>query len=93
MRITIYGAGAMGTVLGALLTKGGCRDVELITRNKNHALGMREQGAQIVCVAENITWNIPVNAVTPEQMHGKYDVVFLMTKQRENAKILQFLIP
>lgn len=93
MKIAIYGAGAMGTVLGALLTKGGLNGVELITRNKEHALDMKNQGAEIVCKAENTVWNIPVDAVTPEQMQGKYDIVFLMTKQRENKDILRFLLP
>ena len=93
MRVAIYGAGAMGTVLGALLTKGGLSGVELITRNYQHALGMKNGGAKISCVAENTEWVIPVNAVTPDQMQGKYDLVFLMTKQRENKAILQFLLP
>ena len=35
MRIAIYGAGSLGTILGAYLAKAG-KDVELITRNKAH---------------------------------------------------------
>ena len=93
MKIAIYGAGAMGTVLGALLTKGGCKEVELITRNQLHADGMKRNGATLVCEAENTEWNIPVNAITPSEMQGKYDIVFLMTKQRENKDILRFLLP
>ena len=38
MKIAIYGAGAMGTVLGALLQKGGA-NVDLITRNEAHIRG------------------------------------------------------
>ena len=41
----------------------------------------------------NTEWNIKVNAITPDEMQGKYDLVFLMTKQRENKDILRFLLP
>ena len=92
MKIAIYGAGAMGTVLGALLTKGGV-NVDLITRNEAHVQGLKEKGAQIVCVADKTQWNVPVNALLPGEMTEKYDVIFLMTKQRHNAEILEFLLP
>ena len=93
-RIAVYGAGAMGTVLGALLTKGGLKNVELITRNEEHLSGLKENGATIVCTAEeNRKLSVPVKARAPYEMTGKYDVVFLMTKQRNNADILNFLLP
>lgn len=92
-KIAIYGAGAMGTVLGSLLTLGGLNNVELITRNKAHVQGLNERGARIDCVAEARELTVKVKAKTPDEMSGKYDVVFLMTKQKSNAEILQFLIP
>lgn len=91
MKIAIYGAGAMGTVLGALLTKTGA-DVCLITRNQSHVDGLNKQGAKIICKAVSKEWNIPVRAITPEQMTDTYDVIFLMTKQRDNAKTAEFLL-
>ncbi|MBQ8686038.1 MAG: 2-dehydropantoate 2-reductase [Clostridia bacterium] len=90
-KIAVYGAGAMGTVLGALLTKGGLRNVHLITRNKKHVEGMKRTGAKIVCEAENTEFTVKVQARTPEELAEQYDVVFLMTKQRRNAEILAFL--
>ncbi|MBQ7924577.1 MAG: 2-dehydropantoate 2-reductase [Clostridia bacterium] len=92
-RIAIYGAGAMGSVLGSFLTLGGLKNVELITRNKAHVDGLNERGARIDCAAENNELTVQVCAKTPEEMSGKYDVVFLMTKQKSNADILQFLLP
>ena len=92
-KIAIYGAGAMGTVLGALLTKGGLKNVHLISRNLSHVNALNQAGAQIQCVADKITLNIPVTAKTPQQMDERYDVIFLMTKQRDNADILQSLLP
>ncbi len=92
-RIAIYGAGAMGTVLGSLLTLGGLNNVELITRNKAHVQGLNERGARIDCTAEERELTVKVCAKTPNEMSGKYDVVFLMTKQKSNAEILQFVSP
>ena len=92
-RIAIYGAGAMGTVLGGLLTLGGLKQVHLITRNEKHINGLNEKGARIYCEAENNELTIPVTALLPAQMTGKYDIVFLMTKQKNNAEILRFLLP
>lgn len=92
VRIAVYGAGAMGTILGALLTKGGI-DVDLITRNKVHVDGLNTMGATILCEADGVEWNIPVRALLPSEMQGKYDVIFLMTKQRNNHEILQTLLP
>lgn len=91
-RIAIYGAGAMGTVLGALLTKGGLQ-ADLITRNKAHVQGLKEEGATIVCEAEKCEMTVRVNALLPEEMSGEYDVIFLMTKQRNNEEILTDLLP
>lgn len=91
-RIAVYGAGAMGTVLGALLTKGGL-NVDLITRNKEHVQGMKEWGATVEYVAEGKEERIKVNALLPSEMSEKYDVIFLMTKQRYNEETLAYLLP
>ena len=92
-RIAIYGAGAMGTVLGVLLKKGGLSNVDLVTRNEAHVNGMRTQGATVVCEADGIEINEKVNAILPAEMQGQYDVIFLMTKQRYNAETLTALLP
>ena len=92
-RIAIYGAGAMGTVLGVMLKRGGLDNVDLITRNDKHVHGMREQGATIVCEADGVELNEKVNAIFPAEMQGQYDVIFLMTKQRFNGETLTALLP
>ncbi|MBO4940380.1 MAG: 2-dehydropantoate 2-reductase [Clostridia bacterium] len=92
VKIAIFGAGAMGTVLGALLIKGGLQNVDLITRNKSHVNGLRSKGA-VLHYAEGDTEEIPVKALTPQEMTEPYDVIFLMTKQRNNVETVQFLLP
>lgn len=91
-KIAIYGAGAMGTVLGSFLTLGGLKNVHLITRNESHINGLKTTGAQIICEAENTQLQIPVTALLPSEMTEKYDIIFLMTKQKSNAEILAFLL-
>lgn len=91
-KIAVYGAGAMGTVLGALLTKGSL-SVDLITRNQDHVDGLKKEGATIVCEAENREFTVKVSALLPNEMDKKYDVIFLMTKQRNNTEILTDLLP
>ena len=93
LKIAIYGAGAMGTVLGAFLTKGGLKNVHLIARNENHVNALKQKGATVVCKADNTRFTTPVSALFPFEMQEKYDVVFLMTKQRNNAEILTNLLP
>ena len=89
MRVAIYGAGAMGTVLGAFVTKNG-GSPDLITRNAAHVAALKKGGAHIT---GTVDFTVPVSALLPDEMEGEYDVIFLMTKQRANKEILQFLLP
>lgn len=89
MRAAIYGAGAMGTVLGAYIAKAGVQ-VDLINHNREHVAALKSGGAHIIGTVE---FTVPVNAILPEEMFGKYDVIFLMTKQRHNAEVLKFIEP
>lgn len=92
LKLAVYGAGAMGTVLGALLTKIGA-DVTLISRNEDHVNGLKTTGAKLLLKTVGKEMTVPVYAITPKEMTEKYDVVFLMTKQKENAEIVKFLLP
>ncbi|MCL1829829.1 MAG: 2-dehydropantoate 2-reductase [Oscillospiraceae bacterium] len=87
MRIAIYGAGALGTILGAYLTRAGL-DVTLVTRNTAHVAALNQKGAKIIGETEMLQ---PVKAVLPEDMSDCYDVVFLMTKQSENQATAEFI--
>lgn len=87
MRVAIYGAGAIGTLFGAYVARSG-KQIDLITRNIPHVRALNEHGAQIVGYDNFIT---EVHAITPDEMTGIYDIIFLVTKQRENAGILETL--
>lgn len=89
MKIAIYGAGAMGTVLGAYITKAGYQ-IDLINRNKEHIEGLKKNGAKIV---GKIEFTQKVKAILPEEMNDKYDIILLMTKQLNNKEIITKLVP
>ena len=87
MRIAIYGAGSLGTVLGAYLTKNGV-PVDLVNHNRAHVEALRKKGAHI---AGTVDFTVPVSALLPEEISGKYDIIFLMTKQLSNREVVTFL--
>ena len=86
-RYAIYGAGSLGTVLGAFITKNGGK-IDLINRNKAHVEALRANGATINGTVE---LNVPVSALFPNEMEGKYDVIILLTKQLQNFETVTFL--
>ncbi|MCQ2147792.1 MAG: hypothetical protein MJZ16_09780, partial [Bacteroidales bacterium] len=87
MRSAIYGAGSLGTILGAFITKKGGQ-IDLINRNKAHVEALKTSGAT---VTGTLPFNQKVSALTKDEMTGKYDCIFLMTKQQQNAEIVSFL--
>lgn len=87
MRAAIYGAGSLGTILGAFITKNG-GEIELINRNRAHVEALQEKGAT---VTGTLNFVQKVNAYTIDQMSGTYDIIFLMTKQQNNADVVTFL--
>ena len=89
MKYAIYGAGSLGTILGAYLTKNGV-PVELVNRNIKHVEALRKNGAH---VTGTVDFTTPVNAILPDQMEGPYDIIFLMTKQLHNPEVVTMLKP
>ncbi len=87
MRAAIYGAGSLGTILGAYITKNGGQ-IDLINRNKAHVEALQKEGAT---VTGTVRFKQAVKAYTPEQMSGEYDIIFLMTKQQQNQEVVTFL--
>ena len=87
MRVAIYGAGSLGTILGAFISKAGV-PVELINRNKAHVEALREHGARVVGTMQ---FTQQVIAYTPDEMNGVYDILFLMTKQQHNSEVVEML--
>ncbi len=91
MRIAILGAGSLGTIIGALITMKSQNQhvVELIDTNKEHVEALNSNGAKII---GSLELNVPVKAVTPDNMEGYYDLVLLLTKQTFNQGALTNLL-
>lgn len=87
MRSAIYGAGSLGTILGAFIMKNGGQ-IDLINHNKAHIEALRANGAT---VTGTLNFTQEVTAYTPEEMSGTYDAIFLMTKQLNNAEVVGML--
>jgi len=87
MRTAIYGAGSLGTILGAYITRAGGQ-IELINRNKAHVEALSTKGAKVV---GTVDFEQKVTAYTPDMMSGEYDAIFLMTKQQNNKEVVEML--
>lgn len=87
MKAMIYGAGSLGTILGAYITKNG-GTIDLVNRNKAHVAALKEKGAT---VCGTVNFNQKVSAFTVDEMSGVYDIIFLMTKQLDNKAVVTML--
>lgn len=77
MRILVVGAGAVGGYFGGRLVQAG-RDVEFLVRPARAEL-LNEHGLNIHSV-DGTSENIPVRAVTADQLTPDYDLVILSVK-------------
>jgi len=89
VRIALLGAGAMGTIIGALLTEGG-HDIELVDNYREHVDALNSNGAKIIGKIEK---TIPVKAIMTEQLSGEYDLVLSITKHSAIEESLNGIKP
>lgn len=87
LRCAIYGAGSLGTILGAYVSASG-KQIDLINHNRAHVSALKEYGAR---VTGTVQMTQRVSALLPEEMEGLYDIIFLMTKQQKNPEVVTFL--
>src|SRR3954471_18842375 len=89
MRFIVYGAGAIGGVIGARLAQHAC-DVVLIARGA-HRDAIRAHGLTIEWGDERLTLPIPVVATPDEVDFGSDDVVLLAMKSQDTRGALDKL--
>jgi 2-dehydropantoate 2-reductase len=87
MKLAIMGAGSLGTIVGARLSKAGY-DVDLIDVNVAHVKALNENGAKIIGLMEMVQ---PVKALTPDEMTEQYDIMFFLTKTTQNDSALKYV--
>lgn len=89
MRFVVYGAGAIGGVIGALLHRAG-HDVALIARGA-HYQEIRAHGLRLETPEDCHTYQIHVAAQPGELAYGDGDVVVLGMKTQDTAAALTAL--
>lgn len=89
LKVAVLGSGALGTVVGAMLTKSGI-DVTLIDGYAEHVKAMKENGAT---VTGKIQLKVPVKACMLNETQGEFDVVFYMAKAANDPSYLSAIIP
>ncbi len=87
MRTAIMGAGSLGTILGAYISKAG-KQIDLIDVYEDHVNALNEKGAQVIGFTE---FSAPVKAYTPDTIEGEYDLIFFMVKQTYNESAIKAL--
>jgi 2-dehydropantoate 2-reductase len=91
MRIALLGAGSVGTILGALLSRR-VEDIVLVDKFKEQVDALNQKGARIVGFMD---CTIPVKAITVDEMSGKYDLIISITKhtalEESLAHALEFM--
>ncbi|MDD5748322.1 MAG: 2-dehydropantoate 2-reductase [Actinomycetota bacterium] len=76
LRIAVLGAGSLGTVVGALLSKNNL-DVTMIDANEKNVSALNEKGARVTGHLELVQ---KVRAVLPEGVEGFFDLVIYLVK-------------
>jgi len=87
MRIIIYGAGAIGSVLGGHLFRSGCSVV--LVGNADHMKVIKSQGLKLVTAEETFQLPIPVEVRAADLVpFTDEDVVLLCAKSQHTVKCL-----
>jgi len=92
MRIAIIGAGAMGTAIGAYITRAGYA-VDMVDANMEQVGALKRDGAVVRHSDPSKDFSVPVSALVPRDMSGIYDLIVLTTKQTANAAVLPSILP
>ncbi len=90
MKVTIIGAGAIGGLAGAYMTRAG-HDVLLVDRWREHVEALNRQGLYIDGVRGEMS--IPVTACTPDELSGPLEAVLIATKSQHTDEALKAALP
>ncbi|KUF09979.1 ketopantoate reductase family protein [Pseudoponticoccus marisrubri] len=90
MTTLIWGAGAIGGILGAYLARAG-HDVHMVDIVAEHVAAMSGPGLQIEGPVEAFTQVLP--ASTPDTLRGQFDRIILAVKAHHTEAALDQLLP
>lgn len=90
MRITIVGAGAIGGLAGAFMSRAG-HDVLLVDQWAEHVEALNRNGLFIDGVRGEM--RIPVKATTPGELRGTLEAVLVATKSQHTEAAVRSILP
>ena len=90
MRFLIVGAGAIGGLAGAFMSRAG-HDVTLTDRWSEHVDAMKTGGLVIDGVRGDMT--IPVRALHASELVGPFDMILIATKSQHAVEALTSMVP
>ena len=88
--ILVWGAGAIGGTLGAAWVRAG-KDVTFVDADAAHVDAMNARGLAIEGPVE--TYTVPVRAVTPDRVEGRYPLIVLAVKAHHTDAAARALAP
>ncbi len=88
--ILVWGAGAIGGTLGAAWVRAG-KDVTFVDADAAHVEAMNARGLAIEGPVE--TYTVPVRAVTPDRVEGRYPLIVLAVKAHHTEAAARALAP
>ncbi|MBM9594310.1 ketopantoate reductase family protein [Roseitranquillus sediminis] len=88
--ILIWGAGAIGGILGAYLARAG-HAVHMVDIVEDHVRAMHEGGLRIEGPVEEFTQRLP--ASTPSELTGRFSRIILAVKAHHTGEALDMLVP
>lgn len=88
-KIALIGAGATGTIMGALIAKGG-QDIVLVSADQAHVDALNKNGA---IITGGMELNVPVKAVMPNELRGSFDLVIYAVKSTVDDIALPQIVP
>jgi 2-dehydropantoate 2-reductase len=89
-RILIWGAGAIGGVVGAYLKRAG-HDITCVDIVADHVQAIRDRGLHLYGPVEEFTQLAP--ASTPAKLTGAWDKIFLCVKAHHTEEAARALLP
>jgi 2-dehydropantoate 2-reductase len=90
MKVTIVGAGAIGGLAGAYMSRAGV-DVVLVDRWADHVAALNANGLTVDGVRGSQHFN--VRAVLPDQLEGPLEAVLIATKSQHTEDAVRALLP
>ena len=85
----IYGAGAIGAVIGAYTQRAG-NAVLLVDKAREHVDRMNEHGLHVSGAADDVT--VPVTACLPDDLPGELELVLLAVKSQDTVAALDAIV-